>query len=532
MKKHLLICLLAVLNIAIAATTATAQDTFEYEGIIYEPIEEGSSYVKVVGLADGNTSTEITIPASLEYNGYKPVSAIADGAFKDNTTITSITLPTVYYNFTIGDNAFNGATSLRTVNNLYNVRSIGSNAFANIATDGTPLVVAFKDNTVPTIASDAFDGNNKVYFEYGSAVNWNNFTGILSYCDAYREQAFPGGTENEYKYVVGDFVYAINETSSGVEFYKWIGSSTATEINIPNTATINGVNYPVTEIWSGACPASVEKVTIPASVTKLEQTFSYYSNLSEVVFAEGSTLPTIGTNTFLNCSNLTSITIPSSVTKIEESAFSHAGLTSITIPSRVATIETHAFSYCQDLEEVIFSSPSSLTEIGEEVFYSSGLKSVEIPSSVTKIGLKAFSYCEHLKTLTFADNSRLTTICNTAFEHCDLSDEVVLPNSITTLEEAVFSNCNLTNGVQLPESLTKISSYLFGACKLTSFTIPASITEIGDGAFMNCENLSEVTFAEGSSLTSIGGWAFSETPLSSISIPASVTAIGDHAFNH
>ena len=88
-------------------------------------------------------------------------------------------------------------------------------------------------------------------------------------------------------------------------------------------------------------------------------------------------MTSISTNTFRNCSGLTSITIPESVTSIESSAFDGcSSLTSITIPESVTSIESSAFDGC-----------SSLT-------------SITIPEGVTSIESSAFDGCSSLNTMT------------------------------------------------------------------------------------------------------------------------------------
>jgi len=72
----------------------------------------------------------------------------------------------------------------------------------------------------------------------------------------------------------------------------------------------------------------------------------------------------------------------------------------------------------------------------------------------------------------------------------------------------------------------------------TTITIPREIggqnvTHIGNNAFLNCGNITTITFASPSNVQIIGNSAFANcTQLSQISIPASVTNIGAYAFQN
>lgn len=66
--------------------------------------------------------------------------------------------------------------------------------------------------------------------------------------------------------------------------------------------------------------------------------------------------------------------------------------------------------------------------------------------------------------------------------------------------------------------------------ELTSVTIPASLTYLTGNGFMNCTNLSTVTFESGATIADIPSKAFLGTKISSITIPASVRSISYEAF--
>jgi hypothetical protein len=93
-----------------------------------------------------------------------------------------------------------------------------------------------------------------------------------------------------------------------------------------------------------------------------------------------------------------------------------------------------------------------------------------------------------------------------------------------------FSGLSSLTTVNIPASVTSIGDGAFVNCTgLTSIIIPNSVTSIGEEAFWNCRNLTSITIGTG--VTTIGRYAFVDcTGLTSITIPASVTSIGESAF--
>ncbi len=104
-------------------------------------------------------------------------------------------------------------------------------------------------------------------------------------------------------------------------------------------------------------------------------------------------------------------------------------------------------------------------------------------------------------------------IGNNAFQYQNGED---YPNPIAT--------------VTLPEGLESIGSRAFNYTTVTSVQFPASLTSLGAAAFMESQDLTSVTFADGSSLTAIPAQAFRKTGLTAITLPDTVVSIGDSAF--
>jgi hypothetical protein len=232
-------------------------------------------------------------------------------------------------------------------------------------------------------------------------------------------------------------------------------------------------------------------------------------------FSFPSSVTIIGDGAFEGCMSLTSITIPSSITFIGENAFyCCSGLTSVSISSSVTYIGDFAFFNCKGLKSVRI--PSSLTSIDRGTFMEcGGLKSVHIPSSITSIGVMAFEFCSGLKSVRIP--SSVTSIGDEAFRSC----------KGLIIVDANNPNYSSFDGVLFNKSQTTL--ILCPALKTGSFSIPSTVTSIGDFAFEGCRSLNYVRIP--SSLTSIGKGAFSEcTGLNSVTLPQSVTSIGEQAF--
>jgi uncharacterized repeat protein (TIGR02543 family) len=108
---------------------------------------------------------------------------------------------------------------------------------------------------------------------------------------------------------------------------------------------------------------------------------------------------------------------------------------------------------------------------------------------------------------------------------------VKLPASLTRIGESAFMGCNgLTGALTLPSSLSAIEDNAFANCSgLTSLTLPSGLSTIGNSAFYNCNSLTSVTFPNG--LTNIGSYAFQNCRnLTSLTLPSGLNAIESGAF--
>ena len=187
--------------------------------------------------------------------------------------------------------------------------------------------------------------------------------------------------------------------------------------------------------------------------------------------------------------------------------------------------------------------PDGVTHIGLKAFwFCDALQSIDIPNSVTYIGNCAFYECEALQSIDIPNS--VTHIGSLAFWFCDALQSINIPNSVTYIGYEAFSRCEAlqsievvegnqyfasTDGVLFSKDLTQIIRYP-QAKYCSQYTIPNTVTHIGDSAFSYCEALQSIVIPN--SVTHIGDWAFSECiALQSIVIPNSVTHIGYEAFS-
>ena len=177
------------------------------------------------------------------------------------------------------------------------------------------------------------------------------------------------------------------------------------------------------------CPGSLRDLTIPSSVTRIQDyALKGCSSLTNVVIP--SSVKAIGRYAFDGCSALTSIAIPFGVTRIQDYALRDCSrLTKVVIPSSVKTIGKYAFDGCSALTSIAI--PFGVTDIEEYAFSScKGLTSLRIPSSVTNIGYYAFEYCKGLT-------------------------NVWLPKSLEgKLDRSVFSYCGSTLTINYYENVS------------------------------------------------------------------------------
>ena len=310
-------------------------------------------------------------------------------------------------------------------------------------------------------------------------------------------------------------------------------------MHLSANTTIDNIEYSFTDttaIVEGYNETSVEKITIPGSVTYEGKTypvteigydaFNYKRYLTEVTLPEG--LEIISNSAFSYCKKLERINLPNTIHTIDSYAFSGCHrLTDITLPVGLTEIASSLFSDCKSLKTI--SIPKGVTIIGQYAFDDcTNLESISIPDGVTDIGQRAFNHCTKLEEFTLP--SALKTLSDNAFNSCVLFENMPLPKGIEYIGAEIFKNCINLKTTTLPEGITDIGYGIYLGCtSLNNITIPKGINRLGSGLFYNCTSLTNVTLPD--DLKEVGSGMFQGcTALETITIPEGVTIIDWEVF--
>lgn len=134
-----------------------------------------------------------------------------------------------------------------------------------------------------------------------------------------------------------------------------------------------------------------------------------------------------------------------------------------------------------------------VVSIGEYAFQNfKNLVKINIPDSVTFIASTAFYGCTKIETYAVYTPAGATPVANPAYIAVDGS--LLYNNKITGETELVATPSVLTGAYTIPYGVTRLGSRNFYKSGLTEIIVPASVTEVAKEAFIDCKNLTKVTF--------------------------------------
>lgn len=338
----------------------------------------------------------ITIPADVYY--------IADSVFMDNTTIESVNLGSVSV---IGNYAFKGCTSLKSVTEYEGVTSCGAYAFW-----GTPFQNNHKDANLIL----------------GSVLVNSKATG---------------------SYTVPEHVHSIAP-------YAFVANEKITSVTIGDG---------VSSIGEGAffdC-AKLKTVSISSQVSYIGA-FAFEG--SEYLSSVKDEFLILGNGILVDVnSNSANINIPNGVKQLAPGVFyRNTNLVFVTIPETVTAVGMRAFVGCTSLQSA--ELPSSLILLDKEAFYNcTSLKNVVVPESVEIMGDSVFLGCTSLETAKLLSDAPVTS---GLFAGCTKLQYVMISGATDSVGSYAFYNCTSLKELSLPGSVSFIHRTSFDGCSSLS----------------------------------------------------------------
>lgn len=300
----------------------------------------------------------------------------------------------------IGNNAFNGCTTLKVIELPNSITTIGNNVFQacnNLES------ITMSDN-LESIGEYSFQGTKLSSISIPSTVN---SIGIACFSEC--------ASLTDVNFLVGSKLKIINQD-------LFLNCSNLQTINVPNG---------VTTFENGAFKGCelLASITLPSSLSNLDDNVFYgCSSLVSIILPQG--VKSIGMSAFENCSKLKSCTFQGSkINVIKSSAFKGcSSLTYFTIPELITEIQPSLFEGCTSLREVTFHD--DITSIGELAFSGSGILSADFPTDLQNVGASSFADCKNLTYVQFYSypslGANVFANSNSAEINVDLDDDSYL----------------------------------------------------------------------------------------------------------
>ena len=374
--------------------------------------------------------------------------------------------------------------------------------------------------------------------------------------------------------------------SAKPEYKLWTDGSSLEQISYTVPGAVVSVTIPegITEIKSMAAEQlmNATSVTLPSTLTKIEGYASavLYSRIIEIYdLSDHVSLETSQYGELIN-KNLKKVHYSkfekSVLTKKDGFAYyvtdTEALLVGFTEKSNTLTIPSEfdgkpcklavgAFANAE-IKEIKLSE--GITELSEACFSITKAEKIELPSTLTDVGINAFYNCFITGTVELP--SSVKNIGSYAFSSANIG-KLVLPEGIETIENELLINSEIGT-LCIPSTLTTLANQIDRLMKVTQayevhpdnqyycsvdgvlfdknreilldypeegteidYTVPSTVTEVGNYAFHGNKYLQYLTFTKG--VEKIGDYAFNGAEmLETVVFSETVTVIGGTPFNH
>ena len=461
---------------------------------------------------DGRLTVKEPLPPPTVLTIPEGIRKIADGAFRDCTTLTVVTVPATVRE--IGEAVFAGCTALTSVKLPDEITAIGAWAFSGCS---ALLSVALPHGL--------------------ERIGWGAFSG----CASLREITVPEG---------------VTEIGDGAFF---------------GCLKLRGVTLPES-LPREDCPRILDEAVIGSAKLTLAAdraldfrldgdgvAVEYLGRGGRVILPR--TARGVGARLFADRRDITSVRLPEGVTAIGEEAFFRCSLKCLDIRAAEVTVGEDAFLGCREMTELL--APRALrrrllAELDPEVaarLADPAEDTAEGDGFVTE-GTALVGYRGDAAELALPEG--ITVLCCGALDGKAVNI-LHLPASLREVEEGALSYLSSLDEITVAEGnahfkaeggallsadgeiLYRVRAHYhgtlsvtarriadgaaYGLAEFTDLSLAASVREIGDFAFGGCEMLERIEIAPDHGGLSVGEGAFDGCPrLSRISCPASLAA--------
>lgn len=304
------------------------------------------------------------------------VTSIEEETFAYCVTLTSVTIPDSV--ISIGEYAFVWCSSLDTIIIPKSVISIGDWAFCACASL-TSLSVDSENDAYCSVDGVVFSKDMKTLARYPAGKDATSYVIPESVTNI-------GAGAFDSSYILTSVTISDSITSIGYGAFS--GCRALSSVFIPESVIRMGEDLfcgcralaSISVDAKNSAYCSMDGVVFSKGM-KTIVAYPVGKTDTSYVIPEGVT--SIGAYAFCGCVSLVSVTIPDSVTSIEDWAFRDSNITDIIIPDGVTSIGDAAFFCCYYLESVTISD--SVSNIGESAFsYCGALTDIHYSSTQTQ----------------------------------------------------------------------------------------------------------------------------------------------------
>ncbi len=528
---------------------------------------DGMPVVKIGARAffDNDNLTRVTLNEGL--------LEIGNGAFSDCGSLKSLEIPASVEK--IGDYAFSSSNIAVTFDEGSRLKKIGSYAFTNNVTsefelpDSLEIILDYafyyssvktlhigEGSSLTTVGKDAFVGSQlrSVYLPDSlKEIKDGAFRGLTCLTSvtiaegntalkignsAFNNTGIAEITIPERVNYIGE--YALGSNPKLQNIFVSSGNTAYTSIDgiLCDVTGTTLIQYPTGRSGAYCVPAEITVLTYAS--------FKDAKGLTELSFAEGSIVKTIGWQTLSGCTSLKKITVPDSL----------------------VSFDFYACENCTSLTEVLVGKNSAISGIYEGAFSGcTSLKYIALPKAIKEIGEYAFYGCSSLTAIPLSDEAEVRGIYGYAFYGCHGITEIPHFSELVEIGEYAFANTSVTEYL-VPAKVRSIASSAFSGTQVESFsveqgnalykTIDGIIVEYGetdikDAEFMVWPAARPFVVGEGKTIltaadahdfyssgasyieiaggvTNIADWAFYGCPVTRITLPDGLKSIGMFAF--